>query len=696
MTSDQIRLSASKLVMARPIELKNSLTGVFTILFDDGEILTDWKQTLYSSYVWEFHRLFPGAKVLKSHHVSSVLKGNRLSGSTHMKLIGNVLWSIYDQLSVSMNEAAKETFRYDLARAAYEITSTMYSEVSYMAEEYVGSLDIEDFVEIFDHPEIQDSYRRLYEVDATVKNNPGLDKKRLYEKAGNDVYDTITKVLNTDAQVANNPLAKLTKSKLIKHDQTLQCVGPRMFVTDIDSVQFKTPILRGYLQGFHLFYDSAIESRSAAKSLIFSKTPLQDAEYFSRKLQFMTMMVRNLHHGDCGSTNYLRWTVKPAGVDPSGMYYGGDLIRLVGKLYLDETGSLVEIKPSDTHLIGKTINLRSVIFCQHPDPVGVCSHCYGKLSESIPRNTNLGHANTTFMTEKSSQSVLSVKHKDASASIESIVLSDDEKNYLAVGIDGNSYLFAPSLKKSKILLKIARDCANNIIDVRNVDDVCKLKPSDITQLDTISITTIINNVETTNDRLVVAVNNRKASLTSHALDFIKKLDEKDAWIVDEVGNYVFDMEGWDINLPILELPLKHYNMADHSAEISDLLESSVSDMIVRDRFVQPETVLKNLFELVNSRLTVNLAVLEVVLYGTMIVSAEQYDYSLPKPWTQTGLGVRVKTMNYRSLSVAMAYQGHTDIINNPDSYIIKNRPDHLFDYILMPREVSKYGVENIG
>ena len=126
-------------------------------------------------------------------------------------------------------------------------------------------------------------------------------------------------------------------------------------------------------------------------------------------------------------------------------------------------------------------------------------------------------------------------------------------------------------------------------------------------------------------------------------------------------------------------------------EISQILESSVEQMVERDRLVQPETILRSLFEIVNSRLKVNLAVLEVVHYGIMIVSAERQDYSLPKPWTESGVGVRAKTMANRSLSVTMAYQGHSEIIMSPDSYTITNRLEHLFDAILCPREVIAAG-----
>ena len=91
-----------------------------------------------------------------------------------------------------------------------------------------------------------------------------------------------------------------------------------------------------------------------------------------------------------------------------------------------------------------------------------------------------------------------------------------------------------------------------------------------------------------------------------------------------------------------------------------------------------------MYELVNSKLNVNLAILEVVLYGISIISAENYDYHLPKPWTDRGIGVKETIMAYRSLSATMAFEDHRDILTNPTSFMLDNRPDHPLDLLLTP------------
>jgi hypothetical protein len=113
-----------------------------------------------------------------------------------------------------------------------------------------------------------------------------------------------------------------------------------------------------------------------------------------------------------------------------------------------------------------------------------------------------------------------------------------------------------------------------------------------------------------------------------------------------------------------------------------MLESSVDMLQERDNTASASTALVELFDLVNDKLSVNLAVLEVVLYATMIVSAEDNNYTLPKPWGDSGLGVMRLTMANRSLSSAMAYENHASTIIDPTSFNITNRVDHPLDPLL--------------
>jgi hypothetical protein len=131
-------------------------------------------------------------------------------------------------------------------------------------------------------------------------------------------------------------------------------------------------------------------------------------------------------------------------------------------------------------------------------------------------------------------------------------------------------------------------------------------------------------------------------------------------------------------------------MSDHSRDIAQMLESSVDKLQERDKNASPDAALVDLFDLVNEKLTVNVAVLDVVLYANMVTSMEDHDYSMPKPGTPAGLGIMKLTMAGRSLSATMAYEGHREVITDPLSYVEHNRLDHPMDGVLMPAEVFGY------
>jgi hypothetical protein len=651
------RFSVRTLLGMTTEQLWESLWGEFILVFDDGEIVTNHRETIYSSYAWDLLREFPATPVTMSHHVKTILNGKLLGSNTHLDLLASVVWDVFDAYE---NDTAVTLDR--LAKRTYEIVNHMYNDLSYRLEEYVVSLDITDFVDMLDHPGIIEAKKPLYDVPL----------EKVTDRMVGECYERMGKVIRTDPTLTSNPLAKAARAGTVKFDQLLQCVGVRGFVTDIDSTQFRLPILRSFTEGYRKFEDSLVESRSAAKSLIFSKTPLQQAEYFSRRLQLMSMNIQHLHRGDCGTTKLVQWPVRKK-----------DLKRLAGKYYLDKKENrLKAITGKEDHLVGTTIQMRSVMGCAHPDPVGVCSTCFGALAKAVPDFTNIGHLCCMLLTEKSSQSVLSVKHLDSSATIEAIVLGQDDKLFLRVGSDDNSYLMSDRLKGVKVKLVIPSESIPNINDVNEVDNVDDLTISRFSEIGVVGLVVEQPKLIERKD-VMTEVGGRLASLTHEMLHHIKKY----GFDLNEDNNYVIDLTNWDWNKPILALPLRHFNMSDHSRDIARMLESSVRMMQERDRDLRPNDALIQLYELVNSKLDVNLTVLDVVLKEAMIVSAERGDYSLPKPWTDEGFGVMSMSMLHRSLSAAMAFEDHRDTIVNPISYTLKNRLDHPFDVCISPQEV---------
>lgn len=656
------RISVHTLLGMTTEQLWNSLYGDFVLVLDDGDIKTNHREVCYSSYAWDLIREFPLARVTKEHHVASVTRGKPLGSSTHLQLLAQVVWSVHDEY-VNPDLCQKPSTTLDhLAKRVYEITNLMYNDLTYRLEEYVVSLDIIDFLDVLDHPGIIAARKPLYEKPL----------ERVTEDDLKRCYNGMTAIIKNDPSLDHNLLARASRAGTVKHDQLLQVVGPRGFVTDVDSVNFRFPILRSFLEGYNSVYDSAVESRSSAKSLLNAQAPLKGTEYFSRRLQLMSMNIQHLHRGDCGTHRYIPWKMSKK-----------DLRRLSGKYYLDEEKNTLRLlKGDETYLVNKIVPVRSVMCCNHPDPIGVCSTCFGGLSHSVPEFTNIGHLCCMVLTEKSSQSVLSTKHLDSSASIEALVLSEGDRMYLRVGTDDNSYLMATQLKGVQVKLVFEAKDIPSISDVQAIDTVENLTISRFSAIKNVGIQ--IHQAKTIERADVVTEwKGRTSSLTHEFLEYMRQV----GWVEDAFNNYVVDMSSWDWNKPILALPLKHYNMAEHSREIAGMLESSVEEMQQRDKMLTPAVALSQLYDLVNQKLDVNMTILDLVLYQAMIVSAQDNDYSLPKGWSPgAGFGVMSQSMLHRSTSAGMAFEGHRDVIVNPVSYLQKNRLPHPFDAVLMPFE----------
>lgn len=639
-----------------PVEfLWENLRGEFTLIFDDGEIQTNFKETIYSHYAWGYLRSYPHMKLSKKHHVNGILAKSNLSSSTHIRLLEIVLWDCYDQyvamgLPVSID---------DLARLTYEITNKMYNELSINLEHAVVSLDITDVLQVVEHPAIKEVLSRPEPTQAYIS----------------ETYKTISGVLGSKTEMPTNVVSRAWRASLVKSNQVLQCIGPRGYVTDIDSHIFQKPIMRGYAFGLRSFYDSLIESRSMAKSLYFSKADLQNAEYFSRKLQLLDQVVQRLHHGDCGSKKFISFKVDKE-----------DLTRIVGKFYIDETGNIRCVRKDDTHLIGKTIKIRSVIAgCQHPDPYGICSTCFGELSLNVPDNTNIGQYCGSSLTQKISQAILSVKHLDGSSSVESIILSPDETNYLTVSKDGMGYMLADNMKGKKVSLVINAKEADGLTDINEVDDVSMLGISRVSRLSTVTICVSTKNTE---ERIPIVVSRgkRMASLTLDMLTYIRTY----GWDIDDKNNFVIDLSHWMDNSEIMSLPAVHFNMSDVAKEVSTLLESSKKKHNSSNgEEIAPEGILWELYDLLTKHVFVNFAVLEVVVYGATVISMKHRDFRLPKANTSSGMGVSKITIPSRSMSAAMAYEQQDNTLCDPLSYLDVGRPSHPMDVFIMPKQVME-------
>lgn len=625
--------------------------GRIELEFDDGVINTTVKETIFSWYLWEPQRRYSKTPLLKHHHIGN----ERLNANTHLKLLGNSMWDAYDAYEHDAQPIDIEV----LCKLAYDVTNWLYNDFTYKLEEWVSGISILDFLDVVDHPKIRAAN------DALEPNKYSIEK----------TYSEVKQVLLDPQELPGNAVAKAAKSGLVSMGQILQCVSARGYLTDIDSNIFPNPILRGWMSGLRSLHDSMIESRSAAKALMFAKDPLAETEYFNRKMQLGAATLRNINPGDCGSKKFKLWRVRAA-----------DLDRMAGKYYFLDDGSMRKIYGAgkDQHLVGTQIKLRTVFDCDHPDPYGVCSACFGDLALSIPRGTNAGHVSTTVLCEAVSQRVLSTKHEDGSANVDDLVLGDYEQRYIKVGTDPTTIELADRLRGQRILLTISAEEAKNLPDALHAKNVKDIAISRISALTEVKFTVIHESgVEGANDVAVVPVS-MGARLSSMSTDMLEYIREH-KWDLTPQGDFIIDLSHWDMDRVMFKLPLKHMNMLDYMNAIGSLIKASTVGKGVKTLrdYDDPGAALVDLHDLVRSKLFVNLAHLEMIILSTMIRDAETRDHNLPRPGDPVQFGSYQDNMSLRSMSALMAYQGQAVALLDPKSFTVKNRPDHPLDPLLM-------------
>lgn len=677
------RILARDLLDIPADELWDYLTGEFILVMDDGhEFKTNFAETCYSSYAWNYHRQYRLTPLLKEHHVRGVSGSRRFSISIDLTLLGNALLSTYDAYSVLPPEQ-RVPMDPDLWKLAYEVVDGQYNAGLMRAGAHANTIDILHFHELYDQPEIYEANRAVQMGEIHV----------------NDVYKVIDNVLVDKKRLNDNPVALEYRSKLLKQTQVHQNIGPRGNTTDMNSRIFNVAILRSYVEGLRKIYEGAAESRPAARAAYYQEESLRRSEYFSRKLQFVAQNVKNLHQDcDCGSTQYLEWKIRDRKIDERGeMARDSDLVLFEGKHFLnEETGKLETIRPDRVDLLDKTLKIRNVFDCMHPDPVGVCSTCFGEMALSVPNDSNLGQWCATEMAAQATQVLLSAKHLERTMALDKIELSEEDQKILWGGKDNSSYVMSPALAGKEVYVIFAKKNVESLNDIYSVEDVREQDIDHYSEMTsvTVRVVTYLDDIAAERDYTVsVGVEGtREASISHELLEYIKEQGRQHKTVLPN-GSYCINLADWEWDDPILRMPAKHYNNSDHVDRVAKMLESRVTEMRKRATLIEPKKMLKDLFDFVNWKLNVNMSCMEVILYATTIVSMENNDYSLPKPWTDSQLSVLSLTMRNRSLSVMMAFERQYDALMDVTSFMYNNRFDHLFDVLFNPNEVLGLSVK---
>jgi hypothetical protein len=339
----------------------------------------------------------------------------------------------------------------------------------------------------------------------------------------------------------------------------------------------------------------------------------------------------------------------------------------------------MEIKSTDEHLYDRPIHMRTISHCAHPDPNGVCETCLGAISLTIPKRTNLGQLMTTDLYAFIIQRQLSKKHYLANSVVQKLRVMEEDAKFLEVGKDGISYYFTEHLQGKPYKMIISHDEGKSLTDVMYLTDIDRVSIGRITEIGSMALE-VDYGAYVDRRPFILGTGKRMASFSHEMLKYVKE----QYWEIDAKNNFVIDMSGWDSSKPFAFVPMKNDSLIDFSLGFKSHIESEVKREEIRDQFTDVDDFLIDTYELLNSELSINMAQVEVAVYGITIRSAAAGQYALSKPWSKKGIGVMSRAMAMRSLGSTMAFEKHTIIFSSVESFIVKNRPDHPFDMILNP------------
>lgn len=657
-------------------DISNDISGDIYILFEDNiTVLMSATEIIVSRYFWELFIYYNTLPLTSDYIVSKYYTNNMYTGKTHTGLLSVLMKELIDKVFDKNDIQNSLTILY---KKMFIILELLYSKLSYEIINNVSSLNILNLLDIQLNKELMASMNKV----STEMNIESIDK----------AYDVIDFIIRNNSEFSNNPVAKAYISGMVNKNQMKQVLGPRGYVTELDSSIFKYPIASSFTLGMKNMYELATDSRSGAKALYLSNKAIQSSEYFGRELHIATMPVEKLIFTDCGTTEYLDWYVKPKEESNGTVIYEGDLNNLIGKWYLnEETNKLEVITKNSTELYGKTIKLRSVLKCKLNNERHVCSKCFGELSYGVSEHFNLGHVCSTEINAKISQSILSTKHLAASAVSNNIVLGDIANKFFAIK-DQNGYVLRKHMmsNKNKISIIVSQEECFGLKDIKSDKSINTLDPGRVTKIESM---TVKYETKTKTDYFVIPVKagNRYGVFELKFLSYISE----HGYSTDENGNYVIDISSWTSVTPIMRLPEVEFSFLALSKDTKDMFKSMsiLKGGVSKD---SPESLLSKVFTLVNSKLNLNIALFEVVVYAFTVKDLANGNYDLGRNSDNPQLSNLLTIVDRRSAGGSLGYDNLSGKLLQPHMFNRKNKTSHPLDVMILPQEVlSKDIVKNI-
>lgn len=638
-----------------------------TVSFYDGDIKSSGAMAIIARYIWMVLERYPLLQISKRYHPQVY---GTLTTMTHADIAALIV--LTDARNLYIDEGMEwDDQEEDLA--VYKMTNSISNMIDLHLQRYVISVDAIDFAEIEKHPEIVKINDNIANI-GIEKLNPDIIAK---------AHADIKNIILTDQTLAQNPVCILARQKLIKIPQLLISVGPIGYLTEINDVMFKYPVIANYVRGFSKLYEPMLESRNATIASLYQEILMRDSEYLSRKLSLIGEFVYNLHRGvDCGSKRYLTQTVTDK----------DKLNAMEGIWYkVDGEHNLLPIRRDMTHLIGKTIEIRAPNKCEISDRSGICEKCFGELAIQIPDlhlskedqeasgrqlqiSTNIGHTCVVAVTSEASQGVLSTKHNKTLKSAQKMVLLATEEAFVTLSDDGKELYLRSDVNPDDIIIMISEKDANDLHEI-NEDNVLTASAGRMTNIEEFAI---INSSTKEKVNIYIGEDKRAGFLSKDMLKFIAANGYE---VNQRLSVILIKMKDFDITNPLIIIPQISYSPVEKITDMENFILSvkGKKGKPGLNGFDTVDEAVSEFYELMSGT-SAHLTHLMMVLLCVSAQDPDRGDYRIPMPRDSGKPMSDGKLLYMRSMGAALAYESHANLFSDAVSYTEGRRQPHPYDF----------------
>ena len=620
--------------------------GQYDVEFDDGVRRMTSRELILSHYFWRVHLEFPGTPMLLEHSVYA----DSWTSSTHFKIETSLLDSMH--IDIDTSEI------WSLAKVFYEINNAIFNMEGTRLTEYVTTGSLYDICSVLRNRRIKtakDSYHAAIAAEEPTETMEAEIQK---------VHTVVEDVLYKDKdELSGNNIKLLTSVDIFSKGQVLQLLGIRGYLHDIDNGVFSQPIHTGYAEGMNTVYDQAIESRSGTRAQMNNKGPLEDSEYYNRKMQMCGSITTRAADHPCVGFETIKTYVDT-----------GDLTLLKGKYHM-LNGQPVMIWNTVEHLVGKTIDLRTITGCGSSNVQHVCPICTGWSYKIVPPVTNIGHAFISALCAIISQLILSTKHYEASKAAMRLLLEQNSVKWLKIFASNSNTIFLTlQAARRNPILRFSTDGLSRLGNILNID-IEDLSVGTITSCKMMNIRASKEGVGMgLDDDIKLEIVGSGCSFSGELLEYLKI----NGWV--NHGKYIeFTLTDWDYKKPLLLVPYKGDNVTLFFKEVSGFVMPAEKSISKITNYRTRSAAVSELTRIIRQRVNVNIVLIEMFVRACMVVSDN--DVNLPHstgPFKFTSLANVLKA---RSLSPMLIFEGQYNQLLNPSWYEDKPRHEHMLDQL---------------